>query len=244
MHFTLAALCAATFAGLTSAYTQPVGAQTSGNPTSHPGLAEQVAVGQPFTISWTPTTKGTVTILLLNGPSANIQVLYPIVEKTSNSGTYSWTPKTDLKADVTHYGIEIIDDATGAYQYSPQFGIKNAGSVSSASTVSAPPTASTSATQATSTASDTTTAVAVSTATASASIPPRITAPPVVVKTLSTVTAATATTWSNSTVAGPSPTGSPTSSTTAPLPTGAAGRVAMNTAAALIALGALIMFAL
>jgi hypothetical protein len=51
--------------------------------------------------------------------------MYAIVEGIANSGSYSWTPSTDLEDDTTHYGIELIDDATGQYQYSTQFGISN-----------------------------------------------------------------------------------------------------------------------
>ena len=36
-----------------------------------------------------------------------------------------WTPSTSLEPDVTHYGLQIIVDGTGEYQYSTQFGISN-----------------------------------------------------------------------------------------------------------------------
>ena len=36
-----------------------------------------------------------------------------------------WTPSTSLEPDVTHYGLQIIVDGTGQYQYSTQFGISN-----------------------------------------------------------------------------------------------------------------------
>jgi hypothetical protein len=242
MQLSLAAIVAAAFTSLASAYTQPVGAQPSGNPTSHPALAEQVPVGVPFDITWTPTTPGTVTILLLNGPSTNIQVLYPIVEKISNSGSYSWTPKTNLAADVTHYGIQIIDDATGAYQYSPQFGIKNTASASgsAAGSTSAPPTSSGSGSGSGSAAPATHTA---------ASRAPPTTAPAsttAAAGTLSTVrasTAAVATAWSNSTTG--SATGSAAVSSTPTAPSSSrAGRVAANAAAALAAVGALALLVL
>ncbi|MCJ1358741.1 MAG: hypothetical protein MMC33_008741 [Icmadophila ericetorum] len=125
MRCSIVALVFAAFAGLTAAYTQPVGATPSGNPISKPGLNEIVPAGKPYTITWDPTTQGTVTIVLLRGPSTNIKPLYPIVEKIPNTGTYVWTPSTSLQADTTHYGIQLIDDATGAYQYSTQFGISN-----------------------------------------------------------------------------------------------------------------------
>ena len=84
-----------------------------------------------------PTTTGTVTLVLLRGPSENILPLFPIVEKAPNSGTFTWTPPTTLEADVTHYGIQLIDDATGAYQYTSQFGISNSSPSSPSSTATA-----------------------------------------------------------------------------------------------------------
>jgi len=101
---------------LASAYTTPVGSTPSGNPISAPSLDQQVPVGTPFVITWTPTTDGTVTLVLLRGPSENIIPLYPIVEKVPNTGSYVWTPATDLEADVTHYGIQLIVDSNGQYQ--------------------------------------------------------------------------------------------------------------------------------
>lgn len=123
----------AAFLGLASAYTQPVGDNPSGNPISKPGLGEIVPVGTPYTISWNPTTEGTVTIVLLRGPSTNVVPLYPIAEKIPNSGVYVWTPSNALEADTSRYGIQLIVDATGQFQYSTQFGIGNPNVASSSS---------------------------------------------------------------------------------------------------------------
>ncbi|KAF7188606.1 hypothetical protein HII31_10268 [Pseudocercospora fuligena] len=112
---------------LTAAYTKPVGDQPKGNPISQPGLNSVVPVGEGFTITWEPTTQGTVTLVLLKGPSENAVPQYPIVEKTENDGSYVWTPKDDLEPteNAQGYGIQLIDDATGQYQYTTQFGISN-----------------------------------------------------------------------------------------------------------------------
>jgi len=128
--FTAGLACFMPFA---NAYTQPVGAEPKGNPIYTPGLNSIVPVGQGYNITWGPTTTGTVTLLLLKGPSTNAVPQYAIAEKISNSGSYVWTPSNDLAPGQTGYGIELIDDATGQYQYSTQFGISNSDYSSSSS---------------------------------------------------------------------------------------------------------------
>ena len=65
-----------------------------------------------------------MSLLLLRGPSNNVVPLgAPIVVGIPNSGSFVWTPASSLEADTTHYGIQLIDDITGQYQYSTQFGI-------------------------------------------------------------------------------------------------------------------------
>ncbi|RPA95832.1 hypothetical protein L873DRAFT_1792057 [Choiromyces venosus 120613-1] len=138
MKYSLFTAVAAAFTSFANAYTTPVGDNPEGNPIVKPGLGEIVPVGAPYTITWTPTTTGTVTLVLLRGPSINVLPLYPIVEKIPNTGTYSWTPATNLEADTSRYGIQLIDDTTGKYQYTTQFGISNPNMVSSSSSSSAP----------------------------------------------------------------------------------------------------------
>ena len=60
-------------------------------------------------ITWNPTTQGTVTLVLLKGPSENAVPQYAIVEKTENDGSYVWTPSTDLEptTGATGYGIQV-----------------------------------------------------------------------------------------------------------------------------------------
>ncbi|MCJ1365738.1 hypothetical protein MMC16_004863 [Acarospora aff. strigata] len=131
--------------GLSSAYTTPVG-DPSGNPISKPGLAEIVPVGTPYTVTWNPTTAGTVTLVLLRGPSTNVVPLYPIVEKVANTGVYVWTPSAALEPDTSHYGIQLIVDETGQYQYTTQFGISNPAFGASSSSASSSSASSSSAT--------------------------------------------------------------------------------------------------
>jgi hypothetical protein len=77
-----------------------------------------------FTITWQPTTPNSVSLILLRGPATNVVPLgAPIVTGITNSGSFVWTPSASLEADTTHYGLQLIDDITGQYQYSTQFGI-------------------------------------------------------------------------------------------------------------------------
>ena len=117
----------AALAPLVSAYTTPTGTAPEGNPISQPGLNTIVPVGESFTITWEPTTEGTVSLVLLKGPAENLIPVYAIAEKIENSGTYTWDPKTTLEASegAKGYGIQLIDDKTGQYQYTTQFGISN-----------------------------------------------------------------------------------------------------------------------
>lgn len=102
-----------------------------------------------MTQTWDPTTPGTVTLVLLKGPATDAVPQYAIVEKTPNDGSYQWSPSTDLAPGDTGYGIQLIDDATGQYQYTTQFGISNPDYVPSAAstTSSASKTTSGSATE-------------------------------------------------------------------------------------------------
>ncbi|KKK20302.1 hypothetical protein P175DRAFT_0510353 [Aspergillus ochraceoroseus IBT 24754] len=130
------------FVAIASARTQPdYSLSPEGNPIRLPGLNDQVPIGEPYTITWDPTTTGTVSLVLLRGPSTNVVPLETLVEGIPNSGKYSWTPAASLEPDVTHYGLLLIVDATGEYQYSTQFGIsKGVDSSSSSTTTTAAPT--------------------------------------------------------------------------------------------------------
>lgn len=109
------------------AYTTPTTFNATSNPIFKPNSGDIVPVGKPYKITWGPTSSGTVSIILLRGPPTNILPLYAIVEGIQNTGSYTWTPKTDLEDDKTHYGLQLIIDSNGQYQYSTQFGISNPG---------------------------------------------------------------------------------------------------------------------
>ncbi|KAH9861084.1 hypothetical protein IAQ61_010820 [Plenodomus lingam] len=132
------------FASLAAAQLHaPVG-QPSGNAITRP-LNEIVPACKPFTITWNPSTPNTVSVLLLKGPATNVVKHGPsLAEGIANSGSLAWTPSSDLEATTgpNGYGIQIIDDVTGQYQYSTQFGISKDGcaAVSSAPAASPSPT--------------------------------------------------------------------------------------------------------
>jgi hypothetical protein len=117
--------------------------QSSGNSIFTPGLDQIVPVGSPFTVTWsTGGFSNDIALVLLRGPSTNILPLYAIADGIANTGSFSWTPSADLEPDVTHYGLQIIDNASGSFQWSTQFGISNPSYGGSSS--SAPPPSTTS----------------------------------------------------------------------------------------------------
>ncbi|KAJ5514297.1 Cell wall beta-glucan synthesis [Penicillium fimorum] len=138
MRFSIAtvfsALVALTAAATTPDYTK----DPSGNAITSPGLNEIVPEGKTYTIKWTPSTVGPVSLILLRGPTTNVLPLKTLAESIPNSGEFKWTPGSDLEADVTHYGLLLVVEGTGQYQYSTQFGISAApGSESSSSSTKA-----------------------------------------------------------------------------------------------------------
>ena len=71
--------------------------------------------GQPFTITWSGN-RGPVTVSLMKGPDANLQLVFVIV--TGYQGQeYTWTPPPTLAAD--SYELQIED--AGSTDYSPRF---------------------------------------------------------------------------------------------------------------------------
>ncbi|GBF64549.1 hypothetical protein TMEN_7265 [Trichophyton mentagrophytes] len=124
MKFTLVV---AAFAATVSAVTPPnYTQQPSGNPITTPGLGERVPVGQVFTISWQPTTQKPVSLMLLHGCPNNCKPIATLAEGIPNSGSLPWTPEDGL-VDDDAYGLLIVVEGTGEYQYSTQFGVKNEG---------------------------------------------------------------------------------------------------------------------
>lgn len=114
-------------AALAMAATKPDYTQDpTGNAILKPGLNELVPAGKPYTITWDPTTTGPVSLVLLRGPSTNVVPIETLADSIPNSGSFSWTPSTSLEPDTTHYGLLLVVEGTGQYQYSTQFGILTA----------------------------------------------------------------------------------------------------------------------
>ncbi|PKX97273.1 GPI anchored serine-threonine rich family protein [Aspergillus novofumigatus IBT 16806] len=140
-------------AALAMAATKPDYTQDpTGNAILKPGLNELVPAGKPYTVEWDPTTTGPVSLVLLRGPSTNVVPIETLADSIPNSGSFSWTPSTSLEPDTTHYGLMLVVEGTGQYQYSTQFGISNpdyTGSTSNSSSTatSATETKSSSATE-------------------------------------------------------------------------------------------------
>lgn len=131
MRYAILSVVLSTVAGIASAWTQPVGDPT-GNPISKPEYHEKVPCGKPYTITWSPTlhpAPETVTLLLVKGPSSNVIPQYAIAEKVPNSGKCVWTPDASLPDSSEGWGLQLIVDSTGQYQWSPQFGFSNPGVV-------------------------------------------------------------------------------------------------------------------
>lgn len=126
-----ASLASFAFAGTTC--NQAAGKQVSGLAVYSPDTTTGPTLGKTFEIKWEPTSGySTVSILLLKGPSTNVVPFSCIANSIPNSGSYSWSvPSSGIDAQSTGYGIQIIADGSGDFQYSTQFGISSGSSGSS-----------------------------------------------------------------------------------------------------------------
>ena len=113
------------FALAGSTCNQAAGKQISGLAVTSPDTSTGPTLGKSFEIKWNPTSSyKTVSILLLKGPSSNVVPFSCIANAVPNSGSYSWSvPSSGIDAQSTGYGIQIIADGSGDFQYSTQFGI-------------------------------------------------------------------------------------------------------------------------
>lgn len=129
MHSLIAPLLAVGLASLAQAYTKP-GANTWG-PLLEPDLSHSITQGESFTVTWDPedhpTDDVTVSLVLCQGPSTNCVPSDTAIASgiPASQKSYDWEVPCDLapgtQNTATGYGMMIIVDGTGEFQYSTQF---------------------------------------------------------------------------------------------------------------------------
>lgn len=124
-------------------------AQDGGNPINYPTAGSQVQPGDTVTITWDPTTPGTVSLVLRRGPSENLVDVDTIVTDTENDGQYEWVVPDNL-VQGSDYAIEIT--WTTGNNYSAKFTVNS--SVTASETATRTTTAPTGQRNATVTATD------------------------------------------------------------------------------------------
>ncbi|KAK2795539.1 hypothetical protein FQN50_009723 [Emmonsiellopsis sp. PD_5] len=85
----------------------------------------QFEAGKPTTLSWEPSTDGTVSLRLQKGDGTSFTPGsgMVIVENIPNSGTYSFTPSASLGPG-SDYTIQIIDDENPEnFNFTPAFSV-------------------------------------------------------------------------------------------------------------------------
>jgi len=122
---------AAGLATLAQAFTQP-GAHTWG-PLLAPDTSSSVTQGKDFTVTWDPeshpTDGVTVSLVLCHGPGSNCVLSGSAIAEglPASQKSFDWKVPCDLAPGVqstsTGYGMLIIVDGTGEFQYSTQFSV-------------------------------------------------------------------------------------------------------------------------
>ncbi|KAI9876526.1 MAG: hypothetical protein M1830_006310 [Pleopsidium flavum] len=137
MRFSITLVASALVALATAQYPQ--------NPFNIPAGGLYFAVGTPTTLSWAPTTPGTVSLYLRDGVTTNLNpgILLAYshlpIERIAltqrvflagiiNSGTFTYTPAAANSIAGTLYTVEIVSDADPSlFNFTPQFVINGAG---------------------------------------------------------------------------------------------------------------------
>ncbi|OAG44842.1 hypothetical protein AYO21_00804 [Fonsecaea monophora] len=124
-------LFVAGLATLAQAFTAP-GAQTWG-PLLTPDVSSPVTQGEQFTVTWDPekhpTDGVTVSLVLCHGPSTNCVLQDTAIAEglPAAQKSFDWDVPCDLEAGTqntpTGYGMLVIVDGTGEFQYSTQFSV-------------------------------------------------------------------------------------------------------------------------
>ncbi|KAL2814789.1 Ser-Thr-rich glycosyl-phosphatidyl-inositol-anchored membrane family-domain-containing protein [Aspergillus granulosus] len=125
------------------------------NPFNIPPSGYEFTAGESTTLSWDPTTEGTVTLKLQWGESFTSTTGETIISGLPNSGSYTWTVPDDV-ADRDDYSIEIVSDTDPSEtNYLPRFSI--VGAVETTTTTTETSTTTTTTRTTTTTTSTTTT---------------------------------------------------------------------------------------
>ncbi|OQO04212.1 hypothetical protein B0A48_10822 [Cryoendolithus antarcticus] len=112
-----------------------VAAQDSGNSSANafvvPTSGISGTAGQTLNLQWTPTTSGTVSLILRSGASSDLNKGTTIASNIQNSGSYAF----NIPSDVTRgsdYTVEIVDDSdSSVYNFTPYFVIESTNTVAS-----------------------------------------------------------------------------------------------------------------
>ncbi|KIW11804.1 hypothetical protein PV08_09076 [Exophiala spinifera] len=131
MHSLIAPLMVAGFASLAQAFTKPT--ESTWGPLLEPDLTHPVTQGETFDVTWDPenhpTDNVTVSLVLCHGPSSNCVPSDSAIASglPASSKSFSWDVPCDLapgtQSTSTGYGMLIIVDGTGEFQYSTQFSV-------------------------------------------------------------------------------------------------------------------------
>ncbi|KAF2480476.1 Ser-Thr-rich glycosyl-phosphatidyl-inositol-anchored membrane family-domain-containing protein [Neohortaea acidophila] len=99
----------------------PLLAFAQSNPFKIPPTGLAAKGGQALNLEWTPTTNGTVSLILRSGNAANLAEGTTIASNIANSGAYTWTPSNSITTG-SDYTVEIVDDTDpNLTNYTPYF---------------------------------------------------------------------------------------------------------------------------
>ncbi|KAL2361317.1 hypothetical protein RJZ56_005808 [Blastomyces dermatitidis] len=106
-----------------TAFAAVVAAQSNGNPFNVPSGGYQFVAGKPTTVTWDPTTSGTVSLRLQMGANVTPQDGIPLGETPPNPGGSDFPPPADIPTASTYYLQIMDDDHPENTNYSPMFSI-------------------------------------------------------------------------------------------------------------------------
>ncbi|GIZ40598.1 hypothetical protein CKM354_000393100 [Cercospora kikuchii] len=141
---------------LASAFAAYAQVQSTG-PNAFTNTAYNAVAGQTLTLTWTPSTEGTVSLILRTGANNDLDTVETIASNIPNSGSYDWSiPESAVRG--SNYAIEIQSDSdTSVTNYTPQFVLEsdNVGPIPTEGSSTSAPISSSVSTAASSSASET-----------------------------------------------------------------------------------------